>query len=175
MLIFRLWIFLLLQGIAGARDFKLVGLHFPVGQPADNPAANVSVSEIFQGAQKRGFLRVALLPAIVAKNVEVRFLRPEVEALWEVRETLSALVKMEVQEWQALSLFVGQEKMPRLTAASAVPKGDVWALKGARFWSRGEECELGDCTLSVRGLSAGQLEGGKGRMFVRLDLGPAAR
>ena len=80
---------------AEAGDIKINGLHFTLGEPIDHPVAKVTIAELVQGAQKRGFLRISLLPVALAKGMEIRFLRPEIAVLKEVQETLRSMAKLE--------------------------------------------------------------------------------
>ena len=162
-----------LSALAG--DIKINGLQFTLGQPADRPAAKVTITELTQGAQKRGFLRIALLPVVMAKGVAVRFLRPELVVLAEVQETLRAMVKLEAQEFHGVQFFVGDEVAPRLAAEEALPKGEVWALKRVRVRQGDAMREFGECTLRVAGERAGELTAGGGGVVLRVDLAVVAR
>ncbi|NBV84713.1 MAG: hypothetical protein EBS01_00250 [Verrucomicrobia bacterium] len=168
------WIFCGFLSGAQAGDLKLSGLQFSVGTPSDKPAARVRIAEVTQGAQKRGFLRIALLPLVLAKGVEVRFLRPELAALGEVQETLNSMVKLETQEWHRVSLFMDGETAPRLTAEEAVPRGNVWELKRVRARISGEVREFKECTLQVSGEQAGLLTPNGRTESCRIDMEPAA-
>ena len=157
-----------------AGDIKINGLQFYLGQPIDQPAAKVRINELVQGAQKRGFLRISLLPVALAKGVEIRFLRPEIAALKEVQETLRSMVKLEAQELNGIQLFTGDEVTPRLVAREALLKGEAWELKRVRI-RQGEairEFEL--CTLNLAGERAGELTSGGGGVLLRVDLAPAS-
>jgi hypothetical protein len=153
-----------------ASDLKLTGIQFSLGQPADKPAARVAIAEITQGAQKRGFLRIALLPLVLVRGVEVRFSSPDLSVLGEIQSTLKDMVKLDAQEWHALRLFVGSENMPRLTAEEVTPKGDIWELKRVYLWSKDGMREIEECTLRVSGGHAGQVISKGARTEGLLDL-----
>jgi len=153
-----------------AGDLKINGLHFTLGEPIDHPAAKVTITELVQGAQKRGFLRISLLPAALAKGVEIRFLRPEIAALKEVQETLRSMVKWEAQELRGVQIFVGDETAPRLVAGEALPKGEIWELKRVRIRQAEAIREFEVCTLSLAGERAGELSSGAGGVVLRVDL-----
>ena len=154
-----------------AGEIKINGLHFTLGQPIEHPAAKVTIAELVQGAQKRGFLRISLLPVALAKGVEIRFLRPEIAALKDVQETLRAMVKLEAQEFRGVQFFVGDETEPRLVAGEALPKGEVWELKRVRIRQAGAIREFEVCTLSLAGERAGELS--SGGVVLRVDLAQA--
>ena len=138
---------------------KINGLQFPVGEPADRPAAKVKIEEISQGAQKRGFFRISILPLMVAKGVEIRLQRPDIVALTEIRKTLLSLAKLDAQEFQKVSIFCGDEQTPRLLAELATPTDAAWALKRARIKTPSGFRETPECTLHITGEHAGQCLG----------------
>lgn len=138
---------------------KISGLQFPIGEPADRPAAKVKIEEISQGAQKRGFFRISILPLMVAKGVEIRLQRPDIGALAEIRKTLLSLAKLDAQEFQKLSIFYGDEKTPRLVAEFATPTDAAWALKRVRIKTPAGFREAAECTLHITGEHAGQCLG----------------
>jgi hypothetical protein len=159
-----------LQVACQAGEAKLSGLQFSIGQPQDAPAARVSIAEVRQGAQKKGFLRVAILPSAVAKGVEIRFERPEPSALGELSETLRMLVKLDAQELNEVSFFVGQETAPRLIAAEAFPAKDHWVLKKVRLRSLDGFREVAVCKLVISGDKAGLCTETDGTGLGRLNL-----
>lgn len=155
---------------ANADAPKISGLQFPVGEPADRPAAKVKIEEISQGAQKRGFFRISILPLMVAKGVEIRLQRPDIGALAEIRKTLLSLAKLDAQEFQKLSIFCGDEKTPRLIAELATPTDAAWALKRARIKTAAGFREAAECTLHITGEHAGQCLGSHLGGPLQLDL-----
>jgi hypothetical protein len=155
---------------AVAGDVKINGLHFTLGEPIDHPVAKVTIAELVQGAKKRGFLRISLLPVALAKGMEIRFLRPEIAVLKEVQETLRSMVKLEAQELRGVQIFVGDETAPRLVAGEALPKGEIWELKRVRIRQAEAIREFEVCTLSLAGERAGELSSGGGGVVLRLDL-----
>ncbi len=158
-----------------AGDIKISGLQFPVGQPADRPVARIAISEITQGAQKRGFLRVALLPLILARGVDIRFERKGFAALEEVCDILRSLVKLDAQEFHNVRIFSGADPEPRLVAAEAMPKSGIWLLKGVRIRLDGAYRDFSECSLALSGAKAGEctFANGKGAFSVDLnDLPP---
>lgn len=172
---FILLSFLFVPLSGGAGEARISGLQFPVGQPADRPVARITISEVTQGAQKRGFLRVAILPMILAEGVDIRFERNALAALEEVGETLKSLVKLEAQEFHNVRIFSGADPEPRLVAAAATPKAGVWLLKRVRIRSDGTQREVSECALAVSGPKAGEcsMANGKGAFSVDLhDLPP---
>jgi len=138
-----------------AGEAKLSGLQFGIGLPMESPAARVSVSEVVQGAQKRGFLRISVLPLVVANGVQIRFSRPDVAALLDIRATLRSLVKLDAQELRRVEFFVGAEAHPRLLAEAVVPGVDSWEFKGVSFLGRVRSEELSECKLMLTGSQAG--------------------
>ena len=162
--------FLLLAFNLQAAETKIVGLQFTLGQPQDNPAARVIISEITQGSQKRGFLRIALLPVMVAKGVEIRFQRPALAALAELQEVLRSFAKLEAQELQEVRLFAGADPVPRLLAAEVTPKADHWEMKKVRVRVGGTFREIRECTLYFDGPQAGRCSQGNAQEELRLDL-----
>lgn len=171
---FRVFLWLLLPAVSFAGDAKISGLQFTLGQPLDKPAARVTIAEISQGAQKRGFLRIAILPLVVAKGVDIRFQRPEIAALSEVQETLLSMVKLEAQEYHNVKIFSGADPVPRLVAAEVTPKAGSWHLKKVQIRTGAGIREIGECTLAVTGPQAGECTLGNGQGTVRLDLGAGA-
>lgn len=153
-----------------AGEPKASGLQFSIGQPQDAPVARVSILELRQGAQKKGFLRVALLPTMIARGVEIRFERPDAGALGEIQETLRMLAKLEAQEFVELQIFVGKETAPRLLAAEALPMKDHWALKRARIRTLDGFREVAACRLYVSGDRAGLCTSNDGGELARLNL-----
>jgi hypothetical protein len=134
----------------------LSGLQFPVGQPADQPAAKVSIAEITQGAQKRGFLKIALLPQVAATGVQIHFLRPDPSVFLEISETLRSLSKLDAQEFHRIECFAPGDPLPRLVAEQASPTPDGWTFKKVRFHPASAPVDVPECSLSVTGPSAGQ-------------------
>lgn len=170
----RVLLWLLVPVVSFAGDAKISGLQFTLGQPLDKPAARVTISEISQGAQKRGFLRIAILPLVVAKGVDVRFQRSEIAVLSEVQETLYSLIKLEAQEFHNLRIFAGTDPVPRLVAAEVTPKAGCWHLKKVQIRTGGEVREIGECSLAVTGPQAGECTPGNGQGTVQLDLASGA-
>ncbi len=136
---------------------KVSGLAFPVGEPADHPAAKVKIEEISQGSQKRGFFRISILPLMVAKGVEIRLQRAEIGVFTEITKTLRSLVKLDAQEFQKVTIFYGDEAAPRLLAEVAIPAEGAWALKRVRVKTPTGFRELADCTLHFTGANSGRL------------------
>lgn len=167
-------LFLLLPAVAFAGDAKISGLQFTLGQPLDNPTARVSIAEISQGSQKRGFLRIAFLPLVVAKGVDIRFQRPEIAALGEMQEMLHSLVKLDAQELLNVRIFSGTDPVPRLTASEVTPKAGYWHLKKIQLRTGSGIREIAECSLAVSGPLAGQCTLGNGRGTVQVDLGLGA-
>ena len=135
---------------------SLSGLQFPVGQPADQPSAKVAIEEVVQGAQKRGFLRIALLPLAAANGVQIRFLRADPSAFLEITDTLRSLTKLEAQEFNRIEIFAPGDPIPRFVAEQASPKADSWVFKRARFHSGASTIAIPECSLSLSGPSSGQ-------------------
>lgn len=135
---------------------RLSGLKFPAGQPASQPAAKVEIEEVVQGAQKRGFLRIALLPLATANGVQIYFLRPDPSVFLEITETLRSLTQMEAQEFLRLEVFAPGDPVPRFAAEQASANSDGWTFKKARFRSGVSSSYVPECSLKVTGPSAGQ-------------------
>lgn len=167
-------LFLLLPAVVFAGDAKISGLRFSLGQPLDKPAAWVTIAEISQGAQKRGFLRIALLPLVVAKGVDIRFQRPEIAVLGEIQEMLHSLVKLEAQELLDVRIFSGTDPVPRLTAAEVTPKAGYWHLRKIQLRTGAGVREIAECSLAVTGPKAGECTLGNGKETVQVDLGLSA-
>lgn len=145
-------------------------MQFTVGQPADKPAAKVTIAEVGQGSQKKGFLRIALLPIVQAKGVDVRMQRPDFSALSEIQHTLRGISKMDAQEFIGVRLFSGDEPAPVLLAQEVSPEPNVWHLKKARI-RRGEGMvELSECVLHLSGPKAGMCTEEKGGLELLLEL-----
>jgi hypothetical protein len=134
----------------------LSGLQFPVGQPADQPAAKVAIAEITQGAQKRGFLKIALLPLVVANGLQIRFLRPDPTVFAEVSETLHSFTKLNAQEFTRIECFAPEDPAPRLLAEQASPGPERWTFRKVRLRTASSAIELSECTLALTGPTAGQ-------------------
>lgn len=134
----------------------LSGLQFPVGQPADQPSARVSIGEVAQGAQKRGFLRIAVLPLASANGVQIRFLRPDPSVFQEITDTLRSLTKLDAQEFNRIELFAPGETVPRFVAEQASPMPGGWTFKRARFHSAAGDIGVPECFLSLGGPSPGR-------------------
>ena len=147
---------LLLAAPAASAKPGLSGLQFPVGQPADQPSAKVAIEEVIQGAQKRGFLKIALLPLASANGVQIRFLRPDPAVFLEITATLRALTKLEAQELNRIEIFAPGDPIPRFVAEQASPRPDAWSFKRARFHSAGTLIGVPECSLSLLGTSSGQ-------------------
>jgi hypothetical protein len=147
---------LLLAAPAASAKPGLSGLQFPVGQPAEQTSAKVAIEEVIQGAQKRGFLKIALLPLASANGVQVHFLRPDPAVFLEITDTLRALTKLDAQEFNRIELFAPGETVPRFVAEQASPTPGGWTFKRARFHS--SACDIGvpECFLSLGGPSAGR-------------------
>ena len=158
---------------ANADAPKISGLQFPVGESADRPAAKVKIEGISQGAQKRGFFRISILPLMVAKGVEIRLQRPDIGALAEIRKTLLSLAKLDAQEFQKVSVFCGDEQTPRLLAEVATLTDAAWALKRVRIKTPLGFREAQECTLHITGEHAGQCLGPSLAGPMQLDLTPA--
>jgi hypothetical protein len=153
---------------------RIHGLSFPVGEPADDPAAKVRIEEISQGSQKRGFFRISILPLMVAKGVEIRLQRAEIGVLAEMTKALRSLVKLDAQEFQKVTLFYRDEAAPRLLAEVATPVEGSWALKRVRVKTPTGFRELADCTLHFTGANSGRLISQNGEPLT-LDLTSAPR
>ncbi len=125
------FVFLSLVSWGQAREPLISGLRFSVGNiPGHVSAAEVEVSEVVIGAQKRGFLKIGALPVLVAKGVKVTFSRPEGLALREMMETLKQICKAERVDVANLSLWIPDEKAPRLVVGEVVLKTpEEWTLK----------------------------------------------
>ena len=147
---------LLLAAPAASAKPGLSGLQFPVGQPADQPSAKVAIEEVIQGAQKRGFLKIALLPLTSANGVQIRFLRPDPAVFLEITATLRALTKLEAQELNRIEIFAPGDPIPRFVAELASPNADSWTFKRARFHSGASTITLPECSLSLSGPASGQ-------------------
>jgi hypothetical protein len=137
---------------------KLSGLRFPAGQPASQPAAKVEIEEVVQGAQKRGFLRVALLPLAAANGVQIHFFRPDPSVFQEITDTLRSLTQLDAQEFHWLQVFAPGDPVPRFVAEEASSHSDGWTFKKARFHCGVSSVSVLECTLSVTGPSAGQFQ-----------------
>lgn len=135
---------------------KLSGLQFPAGQPADNPPAKVAVEEVVQGAQKRGFLKIALLPLAAVNGLQIHFNRPDPAVFAEITETLRSLVRMDAQEYNRIEIFAPGDPVPRFTADHASPGPEGWIFKKARFRCPAFNSEIADCSLSFSGPTSGQ-------------------
>lgn len=135
---------------------RLSGLKFPAGQPANQPAAKVEIEEVVQGAQKRGFLRIALLPLASANGVQIHFLRPDPSVFLEITDTLRSLTQLETQEFLRLEVFAPGDPVPRFSAEQASSSSDAWTFKKARFHRGVSSSYVPECSLKITGPSAGQ-------------------
>lgn len=124
-------VFLSLVSGVQAREALISGLRFSVGNvPGHASAAEVEVSEVVIGSQRRGFLKIGALPVLVARGVKVTFLRPEGFALREMMETLKQICKADRVDVANLSVWIPDEKAPRLVAGEVVIKTpEEWTLK----------------------------------------------
>jgi hypothetical protein len=135
---------------------KITGLEFPIGQPADRPAARVTIAELGQGAQKRGFFRVALLPMAAANGMQIRFLLPEPGVLLEIPQTLRGIASLDAQEFHNVTILAPNDPTPRLEVEEIVPKKDHWQLKRVKWRSASRAGEVQECHLLLSGPECGQ-------------------
>ena len=135
---------------------RITGLEFPIGEPADRPVARVFIAELGQGAQKRGFFRVALLPLTSASGVQIRFLLPEPAALLEIPATLKGLCNLDAQEFRNVAFLAPNDTAPRLQVEEITPKKDHWQLKNIKWTSAGALGEASECQLLLRGPECGK-------------------
>lgn len=166
-----LWLFMF-GFCATVHGQKVAGLAFPIGEPADHPAAKIKIEEISQGSQKRGFFRISILPLMVVKGVEIRLLRPEIGVLTEIQNTLRTMLKLDAQEFQSVAIFCGDEPTPRLLAEVATPIEGSWALKRVRVKTPSGFRESPDGTLHLTGANSGRLSPRIGEP-ITLDLTPS--
>jgi hypothetical protein len=135
---------------------KVAGLEFSIGQPADRPAARVSISELGQGAQKRGFLRVALLPLASVKGLQIRFLLLDPSSLLEIQETIKALTSLDAQEFHNVTFLSAADPHPRLTVEEIIPQKDRWLLKRITWSAGSKKGAAAECHLLLQGTEIGQ-------------------
>lgn len=121
-----------------AAEPRVAGLRFPLGERnGENPPAKAQVEQLVQGAQKRGFFRVAVLPVLVVNGITITFQRPDVTCLSTFHETLLALTKAEKMEMRRLIFVSAQDKVQRLSADELqIPSKNVWILKNPRLHGR---------------------------------------
>jgi hypothetical protein len=127
-----------------------------VGQPASQPAAKVEIGEVVQGAQKRGFLRIALLPLAAANGVQIHFLRPDPSVFQEITDTLRSLTHLDAQEFHRLEVFAPGDTVARFAAEEASSNSDGWTFKKARFHFGALSISVPECSLRLTGPAAGQ-------------------
>lgn len=135
---------------------KISGLEFPIGQSADRPLARVFIAELGQSAQKRGFFRVALLPAVSASGVKIQFLLPEPAVLTEIPATLRSIASMEAQELHKVTFLAPNDPAVRLSVEEVFMQRDHWQLKRVKWTTGGAQGEASECQLLLRGPECGK-------------------
>ena len=133
------------------------------------------IAEIGQKPQKKGLLRIAVLPMAFAKGVEVRFERPELGALAEIPVTLKELLKVDVPEFQGLRFLFAGDPVPRLQASEVSLKGNMWVLRKVRLHENGKFRDMPECTLYLGGETPGLYDGRAGNEPVNLGVANVPR
>jgi hypothetical protein len=110
----------------GAKDLSL-----PLfGIDKNAPAATVKISQVGIEAQKRGFLRIGLLPQAAAQDVDLIFTKKDPTALADLAATFRVIAQTEVIVLHSLAVFAPDQEQPVLRAALARVDGDdVWELE----------------------------------------------
>lgn len=108
------------------------GLSFQSGPPG-KPSASVHIAQLSTKPSKHGFLRIATLPTVAASGVEIRVKDSSSNFLADFSEYIAALTKSQTFELQNISIHVGDENSPRLTAQAATVSKQKWDLKNVRI------------------------------------------
>ena len=108
------------------------GLRFQSGPPG-KPSASVQIAQLSTKPPKHGFIRVATLPTVAASGVEIRVKNPDANFLADFSEYIASLTKSQNFELQNVSIHVGDEKSPRITAQSITVSKQKWDLRQIRI------------------------------------------
>ncbi len=117
------------------------GVRFNCG-PSGKPSASVHIAQLATKPSKHGFLRIATIPILAASGVEIRVKDPSSNFLADFSEYITSLTKSQTFELQNLSIHVGDEKSPRLTAQAATVSKQKWNLKSVRIPSAEKNCQF---------------------------------
>jgi hypothetical protein len=108
------------------------GVRFNCG-PSGKPSASVHIAQLATKPSKHGFLRIATIPIVSASGVEMRVKDPSSNFLADFSEYIASLTKSQTFEFQNVSIHVGNEKSPRVTAQSVTVSQKKWDLKNVRI------------------------------------------
>jgi hypothetical protein len=92
------------------------------------------IGSVSLGSQRRGFFRIAILPELVGRNVEIIFSGQKIdaEALRDLGSALQTLANTECAELSELSIRTAGNAKPEIQAATALVNGDHdWVLTRA--------------------------------------------
>lgn len=125
-------VFTLLTSAAYPSGPAAKGVRFNCGTPGQ-PSASVHVGQLSTKPSKQAFIRVATLPTVAASGVEIRVKNPDANFLADFSEYIASLTKSQTFELQNVSIHVGDEKSPRITAQSITVSKQKWDLRQIRI------------------------------------------
>ena len=149
--------------------FAAKGVSMPLfGSDKSRPAATVKLDLLKMEADRRGFLRVAIFPLAVGRNVEIRFQTLDAKALADFAPAFRVLARTETIELHDCKIYAPGSEEPVLEARLIRIEGeDPWQIQEAAL-ATGQH--FPKASLAIHGKDAGLVssKGDGPRQHIRL-------